>query len=185
MGNLEKLNDEVFVARDGIVRIGPADVQFIKTQAAANRRRRARICAHRSGDDPLHEMLIAIAADSYIPPHKHPGKSESFHIVEGAVDIVVFDDEGEIVEVLELGDPATGKPFFYRLGQSAFHTLLIKNEILVVHEVTNGPFSRSLTILPAWAPPEERLDEARSYMDRVLRLAEAHKLAAGTRSSKQ
>jgi cupin fold WbuC family metalloprotein len=162
--NLERINDEVFVAQDAIVRLGDEEIAFLKQQARANPRQRARICAHRSNDDALHEMLIAIAAASYIHPHRHLGKSESFHIVEGEVDVVVFDAAGEIAEVLELGPAGSGRRFFYRLDQSAFHTLLIRSEFLLVHEVTNGPFARNRTVLAPFAPPEGEAEKARVYM---------------------
>jgi cupin fold WbuC family metalloprotein len=165
--NLRKINDEVFVAEDAIVKVGREELAFLKSQARANSRKRARICAHRSNDDALHEMLIAISADSYIHPHKHLGKSESFHIVEGVVDVVVFDDYGEIVEIIELGDTASGRNFFYRLSDSAFHTLLIRTDYLVVHEVTNGPFLRDRTVLADFAPPESEPSRAAQYMSTV------------------
>lgn len=177
--NLLKINDEVFVAQDMIVKIGPTEVAFVKAQAAANGRKRARICAHKTNDDTLHEMVIAISAQSYIHPHKHIGKSESFHIIEGVVDVVVFADDGAIAEIIELGDPASGKLFFYRLEQSAFHTLLLKTDFLVVHEVTNGPFAREKTLLAPWAPHENHVAETSKYMMRIAQLAKAYKLAVG------
>ena len=143
----------------------------MKAQAAASRRKRARVCAHKSNDDPLHEMLIAISAQSYIHPHQHRAKSESFHVVEGAVDVVVFDAAGTVTDVIELGDPTTGRPFFYRLAPGAFHALVIKTEFLVVHEVTNGPFSPEETVLAPWAPPEDRTTETVAYMRHVAQLA--------------
>ena len=164
---LNKVNEEVFVAQDPIVRLGDEDIAFLKRQAQANPRKRARICAHRTNDDPLHEMVIAIAAASYIHPHRHLGKSESFHIVEGDVDVVVFDDAGDIVEVLELGPRGSGRQFFYRLSESAFHTLLIRSDVLVVHEVTNGPFARDTTVLAPFAPTEDRTEEAARYIRQV------------------
>jgi cupin fold WbuC family metalloprotein len=84
----------VFIALDRIVKVGQEELAFLKQQAAGNLRKRARICAHKTNDDALHEMLIAISAKSYIHPHKHLGKSESFHIIDGLVDVVVFDDQG-------------------------------------------------------------------------------------------
>jgi cupin fold WbuC family metalloprotein len=175
--NLRKVNDEVFVSQDMIVKIGPAEVAFVKAQAAANGRKRARICAHKTNDDTLHEMVIAISAQSYIHPHKHIGKSESFHVIEGLVDVVVFDDDGTVAEIIELGDPTTGRAFYYRIAQSAFHTLLLKTDFLVVHEVTNGPFARDKTVLANWAPPEDRAAEASEYIRRVAQLARTHKPA--------
>ena len=76
-------------------------------------------------------MLIAISSDSYIHPHRHVGKSESFHIVEGEVDVAVFDEAGDVVDVIELGAMGSGRNFYYRLSESAFHTLLIRTEFLV------------------------------------------------------
>ncbi len=77
---------------------------------------------------------------SYIRPHKHPGKSEAFHIVEGEVDIVVFKDDGEIDQVVPLGRPGGGRSFYYRMSKPFFHTLIIRSDLLIVHEITNGPF---------------------------------------------
>jgi cupin fold WbuC family metalloprotein len=64
------------------------------------------------------------------------------------VDVVVFDDNGAVADIIELGNPTTGRFFFYRLAQGAFHTLPLKTDLLVVHEVTNGLFSREQN-LPA------------------------------------
>lgn len=173
---LRKINDEVFVADERIVRLGAEQMSFLKAQALSSKRRRARICAHRSNDDALHEMLIAISSDSYIHPHKHTRKVESFHIVEGLVDVVVFDDFGAIVDVVELGGVSTGKNFYYRLSDSLFHTLLIRSDFLVVHEVTNGPFVAHETILAPFAPPESRYDDALAYIADVRRAVEARGL---------
>jgi cupin fold WbuC family metalloprotein len=166
---LRKVNDEVFVAQAPIVRAGPRAIAFLKRQATANPRGRARICAHRSSDAPLHEMLIVISARSYIRPHKHLRKSESFHIVEGSVDVVMLDDAGEVIEVIELGDASTGRDFYYRLSDSVFHTLVIHGDFLVVHEVTDGPFVKEETVLAPFAPGEEQRDAARDYMNGIAR----------------
>ena len=171
--NLRKVNDEVFIALDLIVKIGQDELVFLKQQATTNQRKRARICTHKTKDDALHEMLIAISANSYIHPHKHLGKSESFHIVDGIVDVVVFDDFGEIVEIIELGDARSGRNFYYRLSESAFHTLLIRTDFLVVHEVTNGPFLRENTVLADFAPLEKQVAEARAYISKVAERAAA------------
>lgn len=164
---LRKINDEVFVAEDAIVRCDDSDLEFLKRQARATPRKRARICAHKSNDDPLHEMLIVIAAASYIRPHRHPCKSESFHVVEGEVDVAVFDDAGAITEVIQLGPRGSGRNFFYRLSHSAFHTLLIRSEYLVIHEVTNGPFDPAGSVQADFAPPETDVSAALLYMQKV------------------
>jgi len=165
--NLHKVNEEVFVSRDSIVRWSDEEIAFIKRQARISPRKRARICAHKTDEDALHEMVIAISAASYIHPHRHLGKSESFHVVEGEVDVAVFDDAGEIADVIQLGVPGSGRCFYYRLSESRFHTLLIRTDILVVHEVTNGPFARDQTVLAPFAPAEDQANNVGAYMKRV------------------
>ena len=165
--NLHKINEEVFIAEDGIVQIGANEIEFLKRQALSSPRKRARICAHKSKDDLLHEMVIVISAASYIHPHRHLNKSESFHIIEGEVDVVVFDNAGAIADVIELGSLGSGRSFYYRLSESIFHTLLIRTDFLVVHEVTNGPFARDGTVLAPFAPLEDQMDAVRNYMKRV------------------
>jgi cupin fold WbuC family metalloprotein len=171
--NLTELNEEVFISADSIVKIGGEEIAFLKKCARSNKRQRARLCAHKTDEDALHEMLIAISAKSYIHPHKHLGKSESFHIVDGIVDVVVFDDLGEIVQIIELGDARSGRHFYYRLSESTFHTLLIRTEFLIVHEVTNGPFLREKTVLADFAPREEEVAEAGAYISKVAERAAA------------
>lgn len=174
---LRRLNDEVFVVETQIVRVGPEQVAFLKRQAAANARHRARICAHRSNEDSLHEMLIAIASDSYVHPHKHVRKTESFHVVEGAADVVMLDDSGTVVDVIELGDISTGRNFYYRLSDSVFHTIIVHGDFLVVHEVTNGPFVKEETVLAPFAPSEQQRDAALAYMAGIARAAAAVRAA--------
>jgi len=165
--NLRRVNDEVFVSDEPIVRLGGGEIAFLKQQARTNARKRARVCAHKTNDDALHEMIIAISASSYIHPHKHVGKSESFHIIEGEVDVVIFNEDGAILDVIELGEPRSGHKFYYRLTDSIFHTLLVRTDFLVVHEVTNGPLNRERTFLAPFAPPESKVGEAQNYMRHI------------------
>lgn len=169
--NLRKLNDEVFIALDPVVQFGGDEIDFLKRQARENPRGRARICAHKTNEDALHEMLIAIAAESYIHPHRHVGKSESFHVVEGEVDIVIFDEGGAIADIIDMGAIGSGRKFYYRLSDSAFHTLLIRTDFLVVHEVTNGPFLKEKTVLAPFAPTENDRRAARDYITLVTEKA--------------
>jgi len=169
---------EVFLAEGPIAAVGPAEINALKAAVKASPKRRARINAHPDGDDTLHEMIIAIDASSYIRPHKHPGKSEAFHIVEGEVDIVVFREDGEIDRVVELGPPGGGRPFYYRMSDAFFHTLIIRSELLVVHEITNGPFRPSGTIFAEFAPEDRETDKADAYQTELLRRVAARQDAA-------
>lgn len=162
--HLSRIGDGIYRSNYPIVSISGKEIDFLKTEAGRSIRKRARICAHRSDKDPLHEMVIVIMSGSYIHPHRHLEKSESFHIIEGEVDIVVFREDGNIEKIIELGDMYSDKSFYYRLNDAKYHTLLIHSEYLVVHEVTNGPYSRELTELAPFAPTEEDAVEASRYI---------------------
>ena len=155
---------EVRYATDAIVLVDGGDVADLKRAAEDNARRRVRLCAHHSRDDRLHEMLIVHTHDTYVRPHKHLGKSESFHIIEGDVDVVVFADDGGVAEVMRMGAFASGRPFYYRLAAPLFHTLLIRSDVLVFHETTSGPFSRADTVFAPWAPEDGDASAVRRYL---------------------
>lgn len=162
---LQRINDEIFLATDPIVRFDRRAIQFIKEKALSNKRGRARICAHRTNDDSLHEMLIAIRSDSYICPHRHLNKIESFHVVEGTADIVILSNNGEVIDAIKLG---LDDNFFYRLNDPYYHTLLIHSPVLVIHETTNGPFNPLASDFAPFAPPENT-NEAINYIAALKR----------------
>ncbi len=169
---------EVFLAEGPISAVGPEELNTLRAAVAASPRRRARINAHPDGEDALHEMIIAIDPASYIRPHKHPAKSEAFHIVEGEVDIVVFTDDGEIDRVVELGAPGGARSFYYRMSEPFFHTLIIRSDLLIVHEITNGPFRPEGTMFAGFAPEDKDTEKAAAYQADLLRRVAALREAA-------
>lgn len=152
---LIKKTAEVYVAPGPIISIGAEEIDFLSREVAGSPRGRVRINIHPDSSDRLHEMIIAIRCDSYIRPHKHPDKSEAFHVVHGVVDIVVFEDDGSIHSIVPLASSSPGKAFYYRMSKPYFHTLLIRSDVLIVHEITNGPFVRDGTVFGAFAPSED------------------------------
>lgn len=153
--NFTEINEEVLVTTDSIAEVTKDDIQWLKEKALTNKRERIRLCAHLSTENAVHEMLIVHTKGTYIPPHKHPGKSESFHMIEGDLDIVVFDDQGDIFQVITMGEYSTGARFFWRLSESNYHMVIPRSDIIVFHETTAGPFvlETSKNLAP-WAPSE-------------------------------
>jgi cupin fold WbuC family metalloprotein len=158
---LKKINDEVFLAIEEIVRLDQRAVDFIKEKATDNLRGRARICAHKKPTDHLHEMLIAIRSDSYIRPHRHHNKVESFHLIEGCADIVILTHHGEIADRIRLSKDHC---FYYRLDAAYYHTLIIYSPLLVIHEITNGPFNPDSADYGEFSPDESEKNKIISYM---------------------
>lgn len=172
MLHTRQVNPEVFYGDQAIFRLSSADINALKDKAKQNPRRRIRVCAHRGIGDIVHEMFIVHARDTYIPPHKHPGKSESFHVIEGAVDVVVFEEDGSVREVIKMGEYLSGRPFYYRISDPLYHTLIIRSDVLVFHETTSGPFNRADTIFAPWAPEENNPAGCEVFMGKLLQAAE-------------
>lgn len=149
-----KFNEEVYFSDDEIVKVTHQDIEFLKEKAEHNERKRVRLCSHKDVKDVLHEMLIIHMQDTYVRPHKHLNKSESLYVIEGEAYAVIFDEAGNIVEVIRMGDYRSGHRFYYRISEPTYHTLLITTEFFVFHETTSGPFNKSDTVFAPWAPEE-------------------------------
>jgi cupin fold WbuC family metalloprotein len=162
---IDRISEEVLYAASDPFTLGQADIDRLKSMARETARQRMRICTHKDASDGLHEMFIVHPRGAYVRPHRHLGKIEAFYMVEGALDMIVFTDGGEVASVTEMGAYGSGLPFYHRMDGPLFHTMLIKSEQVVFHEVTSGPFVRADTEFPAWAPEESDQREVFSYLD--------------------
>jgi len=160
-------NQEVLIAAEPVVTVTRVDVDQLRVRALQNVRRRMRLCAHPAIDSKVHEMLIVHARDTYVRPHKHLGKSESFHIVEGTANVLLFSDSGAVQRVISMGDYASGRVFYYRLAEPLYHSLIITSDVIVFHEVTSGPFKRDETVFAPWAPDESDPAAVQKFIERL------------------
>ncbi len=159
---------EVYHNKSAISVCDAATIAFLKTEAAASPLHRARLCLHRSSDDAVNEMLIAITRDLIVRPHRHPGKTESFLMVEGDLDLVVFDDAGGTEAVIAMGPMGHGRVFHHRLSEPKWHSLLVKTEFAVFVETTSGPFQSGGAEFAPFAPAD-KTDLRRFLCDSVDR----------------
>lgn len=165
---------EVLVADVPLLTLTSHDIEHLKVRASKNPRRRIRLCAHRSLNDAVHEMLIVMTQECYIRPHKHLGKGESFHIVEGALDVVVFDEVGNITKVLPLRDYGSGRSFYYRSDELGYHTVIIRSAFVVIHETTRGPFRATDNIVAPWSPDEKDPGAIGEFLAKLGRMIEKY-----------
>jgi len=170
--SLRAENPEVYYSDAAVVTADDATIAELKRIAAANPRLRSRLCTHPDPSSGLHEMLIVHHRQAYVRPHKHLGKSESFHLIEGTARVVIFEENGAIRQVLEMAPYGRGKLCYYRMPDEVFHTILITSEWLVFHETTAGPFDPSRTVFPDWAPDGSDAAVAQSYMAQLTSRAE-------------
>ena len=165
---IKEVNERALFATDSLVSVGHDSVDLLKQRAEANRLNSIRLCTHQDAEDALHEMFIVNTQDTYVRPHKQLKETKSFHVIEGLMDMVVFDEDGNIVQAVSMGDHSTGKPFYFRLSDiDYYHTLLFRSDVVLFLETTNGPARSSDVVFPPWAPAG--IDDAarRAYLEQL------------------
>ena len=122
----------------------------LKILAQKDPNKRARICLHKDDGEMIQEMIIAFCKDSYIRPHRHIDKSESYHIIEGRIEIIFYNDNGIEIDKVVLSDKIDEHPFLFRISNSAWHTVVPKSDFVIIHEVTKGPFNKNSSEFADW-----------------------------------
>jgi len=108
--------------------------------------KRSRVCIHESLENKVHEMIIVAHKDGVIPPHKHPeGKPESYHVLEGELKVLIFDEEGNKEDEFILSH--NFHPKMYRIKGGIWHQPIPITEWVVYHEVATGPFDKAQDVI--------------------------------------
>jgi len=128
----------------------------IKNLAKLTKNKRARVCIHKSTNSKINEMIIALKKGSYIRPHMHPNsKPESYHVIEGKMNVYVFSKSGKKIKVVKMGNYNSKLNFFYRMNKGYFHFPIAVSSWCVYHEVFSGPFVKKKDVKYAkWSPDE-------------------------------
>jgi cupin fold WbuC family metalloprotein len=121
--------------------------------AAQSRRRRSNLNLHRESSDPVQRFINALCPDSYVRPHRHSegDRWELFILLEGAVKLLTFDEEGVVTATLTL------TPHDNRLVEIPPHTLHTLVALLpsLLCEIKPGPYlPLSDKAFAPWAPAE-------------------------------
>ena len=115
-------------------------------------RRRAHHTIHEMNEDPIQRLFVALAPGTYFRPHRHTDKKELVIILQGKLGMLVFDDNGKVIERYELtprGMPVLEHP------QGNWHACVALEPKTVFIEVKQGPFApTSEEDFAQWAPSE-------------------------------
>jgi len=117
------------------------DEQLLKevsSQAKGSPRLRMNYNLHQSLDEKCHRFLNAVEPGTEVPIHKHPTKDETFVILRGRVRVNTFNDDGSIIESVELS-PNDGW-YGVNIPKGVWHKLECIEENSVIFECKEGPF---------------------------------------------
>lgn len=129
---------------------------------------------HKNHAENLHRMFNAMQPGTYVRPHRHLSvpKSEVFLLLRGAMDFMVFDDDGRIEFARRLR--AGSEDFGIDLAPGKFHSMIVRAPDTVMYEVKPGPYSaQDDKDFAAWAPAEGHAGVAAYLQQLELALAEA------------
>lgn len=142
----------------------------LSAAAKDNPRLRKNWNIHPNDEFPAHRLLNAMEPSSYIRPHRHldPLKDETFMVVRGRLGVIMFDDEGALLEkvLLESGGDRIGVD----LPSGVFHTAISLEEGTIFFEAKAGPYLPFTEAeRPSWAP-EDGTPEALAYLESLRKI---------------
>ncbi|NOI18058.1 cupin fold metalloprotein, WbuC family [Vibrio coralliilyticus] len=128
--------------------------QLLK-QASKSERKRAHQNLHVSFNDPTQRLCIALIKGTYVRPHQHvgPNRWELILVLKGAVGLVIFDDDGMIIDkdTLTPGDSISG----LELKPNTWHTVYPVSDEAIIIEIKEGPYNpETAANFATWAPME-------------------------------
>jgi len=108
----------------------------------------ARLCLHQGAEDGFHQMLILEWRGKSFPAHRHPAKSEGYHLMRGAMYLHLYDDNGmEYPEGIRISMESP----IARVGPNTFHGLEVITPYAIYLESKPGPFIRDTDkIMAPW-----------------------------------
>jgi len=165
---LEETSPGVFYTSSEFVTADDHMVAFLKRAANTSPTQRARLCAHPSPAAEQHDMLVVTTRDSYVAPHRHLTKSETFLVIEGQADALLFDDDGTLASIVAMGPAQTGRSFFYRMPHRRFHALRVLSDHVVFLESAKGPYDPDASEYAPWAPGPTETDAGLRYISACL-----------------
>lgn len=155
---------DVFFNSNKLMKIDKNVINELKEKAKKSENGKYRLCMQHSSQDNLHEMFIVRRKGDYGRPDKHLHTTESHTIIEGAMLIILFDEDGQIKELFEL---SKDNYFTYRIDTNIYHMQIPLTEQVVYYEVKLGPFTEQTNIYPEWAPNVEEKDKVMLFMKRL------------------
>jgi cupin fold WbuC family metalloprotein len=143
---------DVFHNDADIIEVGADWIARLKRAATSSPKHRARLCLHRSETDAIQEMIIVLSKSALFPPLRQYGRTKSYHMVEGELCILLFDEEGRRTGAVHLAAPGSTKPFCYRLSAPLWNATVPLSDMVVYHETQEGPYTPHLATVAPWAP---------------------------------
>lgn len=139
----------------------------VTSQAKESPRLRMNYNFHTSMDAPVHRMLNALEPGTYLPPHRHTGKEETYLVLRGSLIAFFYDDAGNVTEKVCV-NPLEGK-YGIEIPSDTWHSIVVLESGTVIFEIKKGPYQPLLPEeIPSWAPQTSDEEGIKAFMKRML-----------------
>lgn len=149
-----------------MIRITTELIEKVVAQARQSPRLRMNYNFHSELSDPVQRLLNALEPWTYIRPHKHTTKEESFVLLSGTILAVSFNDDGSIRDhaILSQQSGISGIEF----EENCYHMLTALETGSAVFEIKEGPFVPHTEGSSAPWAPKEGTPEAKGFLEKVF-----------------
>ena len=121
----------------------------VTSQAKENSRLRMNYNFHASMDAPIHRLLNALEPGTYLPPHRHTDKEETY---------------------LVCLNPSEGK-YGLEIPSNTWHSIIALESGTVIFEIKKGSYQPLPSEdLASWAPQTSDVEGIKAFMKRMLEL---------------
>ena len=134
--------------------ISTTQLNDLSTLAKSSERQRAHLNVHETLDASVQRLFIATEPNTYIRPHRHvqAHKWEFFTVLNGEMDFLLFDEEGNIVKRIALGDQNIRS---IEVQPNQWHSYVCKKSGTVALEIKEGAYIPSAPEdFAPWSPAE-------------------------------
>lgn len=124
-------------------------------KADASPRLRTNFNFHENAEALVQRLIIQLRRGTYIRPHRHYdlNKWEMTLALSGAVDIILFEDDGRVRERIALSTDSD--TLALELPPETWHSYVPLTDHAAFFEVKEGPYDAArMTQFADWAPPE-------------------------------
>lgn len=142
-------------------------LDMVTAQAKESSRLRMNHNFHKTMDAPVHRMLNALEPETYLPPHRHSDKEETYLVLRGRLMAFFYDEKGNVTEKVCL-NPLEGR-YGLEIPPRTWHSIIALESGTVIFEIKRGPYQPlSPEDMASWAPASDDVDGIRAFMKRML-----------------
>jgi cupin fold WbuC family metalloprotein len=140
-------------------RITGALLAELDRKAQASPRLRTNHNLHEGPQAAIQRLAVKLRRGTYIRPHRHPQRWELGLVLQGRMDLVLFDDSGALTERVTM-TPVQGT-LAMELPAGTWHSYVCVSDAATFFEVKEGPYDPALSEFAPWSPAEGAADAAK------------------------